>query len=86
MQAAETQAEIKQAFATGVIRAAWAHDVAVIPAKLVLRESGGAGIQPVDIAFSMARGVDSRFRGNDCAWPGIPSEITPLACFLAKAV
>jgi DNA helicase-2/ATP-dependent DNA helicase PcrA len=37
----------------------------VIPAKLVLRESGGAGIQSVASALPKVSGVDSRLRGND---------------------
>jgi DNA helicase-2/ATP-dependent DNA helicase PcrA len=37
----------------------------VIPAKLVLRESGGARIQSVASALPEVRGVDSRFHGND---------------------
>lgn len=42
-------------------------ETVVIPAKLVHADAG-TGIQAVGGAFPMARGVDSRFRGNDGIW------------------
>jgi hypothetical protein len=45
-------------FGGGVIWDGIAFEALVIPAK--------AGIQSVVVAFPMAYGVDSRFRGNDC--------------------
>ena len=37
----------------------------VIPAKLVLRESGGAGIYSASLPEFAAYKLESRFRGND---------------------
>jgi hypothetical protein len=50
------------------------NETPVIPAKLVLREGGGAGIEPLVSSFLKVRRVDSRspafaedkLRGNDC--------------------
>jgi hypothetical protein len=44
----------------GVTRNAIPFETLVIPAS--------AGTQSVGGAFSMAGGVDSRWRGNDCTW------------------
>jgi hypothetical protein len=47
---------------SGVIREAWALEVAVIPAK--------AGIHSANLRKCAVYGLDSRFRGNDWRWAG----------------
>jgi hypothetical protein len=69
---------MESAAGVGVIWHGIPFETLVIPAKLVLRESGGAGIQSVESAFPKVRGVDSRspafaedkLRGNDCHLQG----------------
>jgi len=49
----------------GVIWATWALQATVIPAKLVLRGGGGAGIHSANLWKCAIDRMDSRFRAND---------------------
>jgi hypothetical protein len=49
----------------GLILGTHPFEAPVIPAKLVLREGGGAGIHVASPRKWPVYGLDSRFRGND---------------------